>query len=143
VYQALRAHAGPNDRIQVEVGRFLKETPESAPEYAAWILKPYVEAREREIHGLSSQDVPTRLYELWTLDSLPGDRSLVAYQRHGVVLTLPAAGVAPPPEERRGHPSDKPQTTHSGERRKQLIITRRGSSPRMVVYPMRRQSSRC
>jgi len=143
VYQALRAHAGPNGRIQVEVGRFLKETPERAPEYGAWILKPYVEAREREIHGLSPRDVPTRFYELRTLDGLPGDRSLVAYQRHRIVLTLPAAGVAPLPEPRRGHPSDKPQTTHSGERRKRLIITRRGSSPRMVVYPMRRQSSRC
>ncbi|MGD0919954.1 MAG: hypothetical protein ABSB22_26245, partial [Thermodesulfobacteriota bacterium] len=95
VYQALRAHAGPNGRIQVEVRRFLKETPESAPEYSAWILNLYVEAREREIHGLSSLDVPTRFYELRTLDSLQGDRSLVAYQRHGIVLTLPAAGVPP------------------------------------------------
>ena len=95
VYQALRNHAGPNDRIQVEVGRFMKETPESAPGYSALILKPYVEAREREIHGLNSPDVLTRSYELRTLDSLPRDRSLVAYQGHGIMLMIPAAGVAP------------------------------------------------
>jgi hypothetical protein len=73
----------------------MKETPESAPEYGAWILKPYVEAREREIHGLSSPDVPTCSYELRTLDSLPRDRSPVVYQRHGIMLMLPVAGVTP------------------------------------------------
>jgi hypothetical protein len=93
MYQALKAHAGPNVLIQVEVGRFLGETPESAPEHSAWILQPYVEAREREIHGLISKKMPTRFYELRTLDTLPGDRSLVAYQRNRIVLTLMTASV--------------------------------------------------
>jgi hypothetical protein len=87
LYQRLRAHAGADESVEVEVAAYVKALPpEDKTHRDAELIRRYVMVREKERAALYGFWGTPAIYTLYPADQAgPGDRSF-AYLGHGIAL---------------------------------------------------------